>query len=712
MLYSSLLSKTKRLKEAQKVLSEAKVLFAGSKQEVQILVAASQLAVERGDYDAAVRMLDKIAEDSPIFVRAQSIKADILLSYLRDKEGYTRCFQSLVDLDRSSAKFQSMLGEAYLKILNPELAVTAFEASYRLDPTNGKLRARIGRALVATHEYHRAIDFYQAALRDASSSSRGLGASDGSFAALSHDLAKLYIKLDRSEAALKVLESALLLSEGSGGERRDLYDMRMDVQSLLLITEIQRAEGKTGTGVADTLRRARDMQKNILSEARTLMSSQDTVEAERLVLSVLSEQLGAALTAAGDWAQADICLEEALSSNPHNAAAMYSLAELSRLKGNGAKANSLCRKILLADPAHEPATTLLSDLLLKSEEQMEAVKPLQTLLGAIPNNYRALAKMITLLRRSGKLDEAPSFIAAAERSDKRSEGHAGLRYCKGLYAWYTNDVIKAVSEFNLTRKDADWGPEALQHMIELYLNPDQNGAWEDKEGVGETKLDDVASNNIAVADKLLKELKPVSRDKQRYTLLENYYLLATKQKGNVDKAMQSFIAMLEQEPDSLPAVLGMATGFMIEKSQHKAHNLLKRVAKMEQKISDGEDFEKANLLLAKFYVDKGKPELSEELCKRCLASNKSCSQAWEILGLSMEKDMQYDKAAYSYGMAWQLEFEASATVGFKYAFSLLKVKQPTAAMDVCEKVLEMYPDYPRIREEILNKAMLMVRAYQ
>ena len=63
---------------------------------------------------------------------------------------------------------------------------------------------------------------------------------------------------------------------------------------------------------------------------------------------------------------------------------------------------------------------------------------------------------------------------------------------------------------------ADWGPDALEHMIELYLNPDQDGAWEEKEGLGETKLDDVASNNIAVAERLLRELKPVSRNKDRY----------------------------------------------------------------------------------------------------------------------------------------------------------------------------------------------------
>jgi tetratricopeptide repeat protein 21B len=50
-------------------------------------------------------------------------------------------------------------------------------------------------------------------------------------------------------------------------------------------------------------------------------------------------------------------------------------------------------------------------------------------------------------------------------------------------------------------------------------------------------------------------------------VLESYCQLATRQKANIDKAMQTFIELLEQDQDYLPAVLGMATGFMVEKAE-------------------------------------------------------------------------------------------------------------------------------------------------
>ena len=63
-----------------------------------------------------------------------------------------------------------------------------------------------------------------------------------------------------------------------------------------------------------------------------------------------------------------------------------------------------------------------------------------------------------------------------------------------------------------------------------------------------------------------------------------------------------------------------------------------------------------------------------------------------------------------YEKAWKLEFEASAAAGFKLAFCYLKCRKFVEAIDVCEIVLELYPDYPRIREEILKKAILGVRS--
>lgn len=61
--------------------------------------------------------------------------------------------------------------------------------------------------------------------------------------------------------------------------------------------------------------------------------------------------------------------------------------------------------------------------------------------------------------------------------------------------------------------------------------------------------------------------------------------------------------------------------------------------------------------------------------------------------------------------AFKLEFEASAPMGFKYAYCLYKNKQYVEAIDVCEKVVAMYPDYPRIREEILRKCIMGIRNF-
>lgn len=723
---ASILSRARRLKEANKVLSEAKIVFAGSPQEVQVLVAASQLAVERNDFDTAIRMLDKITDDSPTYLRAQIIKSEILLMHNRDKEGFTQCYRSLVEKD-PSAKNWALFGEAYLRILNPEASIEALNKAYKLDPTNSRLRARIGRALVATHEYHRAVEFYEAAIRDVSASAVASTKGPRSSAvdavkysesvALSHDLAKLFIKLGRAGNAIRILQNILHT------EHRDLTDLRQDVSTYLLLAEVQKTNGEKLRDQVESLEKARSLQKEVVSQVRMgvtqVASSSEVVDKEKAALSDICEKIGQYYFSTSGLAegasgpktaesskQAETMFQESITHNLMNVKAMLGLAKLYRARGEGEQAQAQCRKIILADPSQEEATTMLSELLFHGPDPEGAVVPLQDLLRAFPNNYHALEKLINLLRRSGKLEEAAAIIKAAEEHDRRSLSHAGLHYCKGLYAFYTNDIGKAIVEFNLARKDETWGTEALTYMIELYLNPNRDGAWDEKDN---GPLDEAALANIAAAETLLKELKPRAKDDLRFSVLENNWMLATRQKTFVDKAMQSFAKMLEANQDYLPAVHGMATGFMIEKNQHKARNLLKRVAKMEPSLNDGEDYVKLNLLLAKFYVDKSQYDQAQDLCKRCLAQNKSSSQAWEILGLIMEKEGSHERAAECYEKAWNLEFQASAPIGFKLAFSYLKCKHYLEAIDICEAVLTLFPDYPRIKEEILKKAQSGIR---
>jgi hypothetical protein len=60
---------------------------------VRVLVANSELAIKRGDHDAAVMMLSSVPSSSPAYAKAQMVKADIFLQYRKDKMQYARCYQ-------------------------------------------------------------------------------------------------------------------------------------------------------------------------------------------------------------------------------------------------------------------------------------------------------------------------------------------------------------------------------------------------------------------------------------------------------------------------------------------------------------------------------------------------------------------------------------------------------------------------------------------
>jgi tetratricopeptide repeat protein 21B len=58
-------------------------------------------------------------------------------------------------------------------------------------------------------------------------------------------------------------------------------------------------------------------------------------------------------------------------------------------------------------------------------------------------------------------------------------------------------------------------------------------------------------------------------------------LLATGIKHNVERALKRCVELLGVQNDYVPALLAMATGFMIQKQMPKARNQLKRISKVK-----------------------------------------------------------------------------------------------------------------------------------
>ena len=50
-------------------------------------------------------------------------------------------------------------------------------------------------------------------------------------------------------------------------------------------------------------------------------------------------------------------------------------------------------------------------------------------------HFDALARLVDLMRRAGKLEEVPHFLEQAEKASPRAPLDPGFNFCKGLYGW-------------------------------------------------------------------------------------------------------------------------------------------------------------------------------------------------------------------------------------------------------------------------------------
>lgn len=681
--------------EAAKVMQDAIISFSGTPEELRVTIANADLALLRGDTELALSMLRNITPEQPYYVQAKEKMADIYLNHRREKRLYASCYREMVEKLPSPHTYL-LLGDAYMNIQEPEKAIEIYEQALKKNPRDGALASKIGKALVKTHNYVKAINYYESALKS------------GQQNFLRFDLAELLMKMKQYERCEKVVHEAL--AHEPVNDRAGLSD---DCRYLVLSAKIQNKVGKNEDALL-SLQKARDVQAKVLK--RVQMEQPDVIPAQKQLAAEICSEIAKYYASQRGYERAVKFYKEALVYCETDRKVMLELARLYLTLDEVDACQEQCSLILMNDQFNEDATLMMADLMFRKQDYEKAVFHFRQLLEHKPDNYVALARLVELLRRAGRLEEVPRFLDMAEKHSSRTKFDPGFNYCKGLYLWYTGESNDALRHFNKARKDNDWGQNAAYNMIEICLNPDNDTmggeVFENLDGEMGNSTEKQESEQLAVrtAEKLLKELKPQTASGHlQLRILESYCFLTTKQKANVEKALNVFTEIANNEKDHVPALLAMATAYMMLKQTPRARTQLKRISKMNWSIVDADEFEKSWLLLADIYIHSGKYDMATELLKRCLHHNKSCCKAYEYLGYIMEKEQSFCDAALNYEHAWKYGNCTNPTIGYKLAFNYLKAKRHVDAIDVCHKVLAAHPNYPRIRKDILDKARAALR---
>ena len=677
-----------KYEEAIKVLQGALNSFRGTKDEASFTIALSEMAAKHGDVDHALAILRSVPKTASHFLRARLALGRLLLRERNDKKGFIRAHKDLCDVQENESTL-TLLGQAYMQIQDPDGAIAAFQQALKLSPSNSNLSLQLGEALVSTHDFSRAIEYYRKA-----------AAADNANLKLHIALAELYLKLQKIDLAKDVIT-------------RIQADGKATVEVLLLQSKIWDAAGDTA-GAIEALKAARD-------SAKRENPGMDKVARADLVADIifrlanyhlLKRQVDKAISYYTE------CLRQ---KDGRHTPALLALADIYRDRGDLEACASQTNQILKFDPNNEKAILIMADVMFHKNETEQATVLFQKLLEKNPRNSEALMTLLHLLKQVGRLGDAPRFLILAETALGNSAARSpGLSFCKGMHCFYANNPRDALKQFNMARRSHAWRVRASVAMIEVYLNLVEAEITDDDEKSNKNKDKSVLEAKLEIvksADNLLRECGTAVEEPRRSVFVGRIQLAMGKckvfeKKTDCEAALATFNGIIlgnEIYRDYVPALLGGAQAFVSLKQIPKARNNLKRIVKMPYDQEHAESYEKSYLLLAELYIESNKYDLAQELCRKALTYNKSCARAWEFMGMIMEKEQSFKDAAENYEMAWKLSNQSLPSIGYKLAFNYLKAKRYVETIDVCQRILELYPTYPKIKKEILAKARAQLR---
>jgi len=518
-----------RYPEATLVLQEAAERLRGAPEEGRVVIAQADLALARGNTNEALSLLGGIKSNQPYYFQARHKMADIHLRVRKDKRAYAQVFRQLVEQNPDPQSL-TLLGDAYMAIQEPDKAIEVYEQAMKKNPRDAQLACKTGRALVQTHQYGKAGNYYREAARNDQSSQ------------LRIDMATLYIKLGQLEKADTTLSQeleAVKAREAIDG-RDNPETLEVHTRLLELLARVRERSGNLQAALT-CLQDARQNQGRLLKRVLSVAGNDSAeVREQRLIGARLCRQMAAHAATLRDNTAAVRHYHEALALQPDGevsedtAQTLIALAKLYMQIGEFEQCEKTCQKLLAADAQNDAATVMMADLAFRKVDFESAWQHFSALLVRRPAYWTALARLVEVSRRRGKLPSCKRFLEAAANACQHAGQEPGLSYCRGLYMWYAGNSNQALHLFNASRRDNEWGQQAVHNMIEICLDPEGSLLGDELMGSSEDR-----SAALATAERLFSELEGNTPDEEMsQRLLANNILLARGSKHHIEKAVQ------------------------------------------------------------------------------------------------------------------------------------------------------------------------------
>ena len=389
---------------------------------------------------------------------------------------------------------------------------------------------------------------------------------------------------------------------------------------------------------------------------------------------------------------------ESVNNDNTNIQALLGLSYTLMNRGKYTEAQNYINLLLKEDESNEEALALLVSVLNAKKDNESALDYLVGMIQKQPNSYHLIELYISILLRSGDISNAKDILYKSEKTLKFTYT-PGLYFCKGLYHKYLGETNKALLEFSKAKNDEEYGIKCIEQILEIYMNPDCDVLlinldlpWNQKniKGLLNYSTDDI---DLDMVNFLLRELKS-RRDDDRTKVYEMYGIILSKDPDKISEKIAELKEILDKNSNNLPVYIAYIMGNLILQNFEEVKNGLNILNKLSLNIKYYSDYERGFLIMAYLFMITDNLKKAEEALQKVIMLNLAQFKGYEFLALIKEKENKSEEACACYEKAWEYSNKNNASIGYELSVSYLNGKQYVKAMNVCNEIKRKFKEYP------------------